>query len=51
MWLGARSKHPDGVNVGMADGHVRFIKNSVNLNSWRALSSSKGGEVLSSDSF
>ena len=27
----ARSKHPGGVNVGMCDGSVRFIKNSVNI--------------------
>ena len=37
-----RSKHPGGVNTGMADGSVRFIKNSVNpyifrrfINPWR----------------
>ena len=31
-----RSKHPGGVNVGMADGSVRFIKNSVNPYIFRA---------------
>ncbi len=46
-----RSKHPGGVNVGMCDGSVRFIKNSVNIYTFRSLSSSKGNEVISSDSY
>jgi prepilin-type N-terminal cleavage/methylation domain-containing protein/prepilin-type processing-associated H-X9-DG protein len=46
-----RSKHPGGVNAGMCDGSVRFIKNSVYIYTFQALSSAKGGEVLSSDSF
>jgi prepilin-type N-terminal cleavage/methylation domain-containing protein/prepilin-type processing-associated H-X9-DG protein len=48
---GARSTHPGGVNAGMADGSVKFVKNSININIWRALSTSQGGEVVSSDSF
>jgi len=47
----ARSKHPGGVNVGMADGSVRFLKNSINLSTWRALSTTQGNEVVSSDSY
>ena len=35
----------------MCDGSVRFIKNSVSLMSYRALSTTQGGEVLSSDSY
>jgi prepilin-type N-terminal cleavage/methylation domain-containing protein/prepilin-type processing-associated H-X9-DG protein len=46
-----RSKHPGGVNTGMADGSVRFIKNSVNPYIFRALSSTHGGEVVSSDAY
>ncbi len=46
-----RSKHPGGVNTGMCDGSVRFVKNSVNISIFQALSSSKGGEVLSSDAY
>ena len=45
----ARSRHPGGVNVGMADGSVRYVKNTVNLLSWRALSTTQGDEVISSD--
>jgi prepilin-type N-terminal cleavage/methylation domain-containing protein/prepilin-type processing-associated H-X9-DG protein len=48
---GARSSHQGGVNAGMADGSVKFVKNAINLSVWRALSTSQGGEVLSSDSY
>ena len=47
----ARSRHAGGVNVTLCDGSVRFIKNTINLNIWRALSTTKGGEVVSSDAF
>ena len=46
-----RSNHPGGVNASMCDGSVRFIKNSISLTTWRALSTSQGGEVVSSDSY
>ena len=51
IYFAARSKHPGGVNVSMCDGSVRFFKNSVNLNVWQAVSTTKGGEVVSADSF
>ena len=47
----ARSRHPGGVNVLTGDGSVRFIKNSINLRTWQALSTTRGGEVISSDSY
>jgi prepilin-type N-terminal cleavage/methylation domain-containing protein/prepilin-type processing-associated H-X9-DG protein len=47
----ARSRHPGGVNTVMCDGSVKFIKNSISLFTWRALSSTQGGEVISADSF
>ena len=47
----ANSRHPGGVNVGMADGSVRFFKSTVNLVPWRAVGTRNGGEVVSSDSF
>lgn len=43
----ARSQHPGGVNVGMADGSVRFVKNGISLEVWRALGSKAGGEPIS----
>jgi prepilin-type N-terminal cleavage/methylation domain-containing protein len=51
VYLGARGYHPGGVSTGMCDGSVRFIKNSVSLMSYQALSTTQGGEVLSSDSY
>ncbi len=47
----ARSNHPGGVNVLMCDGHAQFIKDSINLNAWRALSTRSQGEVVSADAF
>lgn len=47
----AGSRHPGGVNVGMADGSVRFIKSTVDVNTWRALGTRNGGEVISADSY
>jgi prepilin-type processing-associated H-X9-DG protein len=47
----ARSRHPGGVNIGLADGSVRYLKDSVNLATWRALSTTQGGEVISADAY
>jgi prepilin-type processing-associated H-X9-DG protein len=47
----ATSNHPGGVNVGFADGSVRFVKDSVGPQTWWAIGSRNGGEVLSSDSY
>jgi len=49
-YLSARGKHPGGVNVLLGDGSVRFIKDSISIPTWRALSSRAGGEVISADS-
>ncbi len=47
----ATSNHPGGVNVGFADGSVKFIKNSINYQTWWAVGSRNQGEVLSSDAY
>jgi prepilin-type N-terminal cleavage/methylation domain-containing protein/prepilin-type processing-associated H-X9-DG protein len=47
----ARSSHSGGVNVGFCDGSVRFVKDSVASATWRALSTSQGGEVLDASSY
>jgi len=47
----ARSYHPGGVNALMGDGSVRFVKDSVNGPTWRALGTIGGGEVISADAF
>ena len=49
--LASRSYHPGGVNVAMADGSVRFIKESIELQIWKALGTRSGGEPLSSGSY
>jgi prepilin-type processing-associated H-X9-DG protein len=49
--IAARSYHPGGVNVAFADGSVRFIKDSVNITTWRALGTRAGGEVISADAY
>jgi prepilin-type processing-associated H-X9-DG protein len=49
--MAARSFHPGGVNVAFADGSVKFIKNSISLNSWRALGTMKGSEIVSADAY
>ncbi len=49
--LAARSYHPGGVNVAMADGSVRFAKSTVAFTVWRALGTRSGGEVISADSY
>jgi prepilin-type N-terminal cleavage/methylation domain-containing protein/prepilin-type processing-associated H-X9-DG protein len=47
----AGSRHPGGVNVALCDGSVRFIKSTISLNTWWALSTKSGGEVISADSY
>jgi prepilin-type N-terminal cleavage/methylation domain-containing protein/prepilin-type processing-associated H-X9-DG protein len=43
------SLHPGGANVLLGDGSVRFVKQSINLRTWQALSSRSVGEVISGD--
>ena len=47
----ATSNHPGGVNLALADGSVRFVKDSVSLPVWWGLGTRNGREVLSSDAF
>lgn len=44
--LAARSRHPGGVNVALCDGSVRFISDTIVIATWRALSTSQGGETI-----
>lgn len=43
----AGSAHPSGVNVLLADGHVRSVRREVNRSVWRSLGTRSGGEVIS----
>ena len=47
--LAARSRHPGGVNVALADGSVRLMKDSIDVRMWRALSTTAGAEIAWED--
>jgi prepilin-type N-terminal cleavage/methylation domain-containing protein len=42
----ARSKHVGGVQAVLCDGGGRFYSNSIDVGVWRALSSSRGKEII-----
>jgi hypothetical protein len=44
-----RSLHPGGLQFALADASVRFISDSIPLQTYRALATIKGGEVVSAD--
>ncbi len=48
---GFRSYHPQTCNFAMCDGSVRTLKDSISIKVYRALSSRKGGEVVSADQY
>jgi prepilin-type N-terminal cleavage/methylation domain-containing protein/prepilin-type processing-associated H-X9-DG protein len=45
--IAARSRHPGGVNVVFADGHVGFYVDEADLEVWQSLATIAGGEVIS----
>src|SRR5207244_8839123 len=45
------SFHPGGANVLFADGSVRFVKSSINLNTLAALVTKAGGEVVDTSGY
>ena len=49
--LAARSRHPGGVNVALSDGSVRFVKDSIDVRMWRALSTTAGAEIAWEDPY
>jgi hypothetical protein len=44
--LAARSNHAGGVQIGLADGSVRFVAETVDLDTWRRLFSIADGQPL-----
>ena len=46
-----RSLHPGGANFAFADGSVKFIKETLNRNIYRALGTRAGGEVIGADQY
>jgi prepilin-type N-terminal cleavage/methylation domain-containing protein/prepilin-type processing-associated H-X9-DG protein len=47
----ASSNHSGGVNIGMADGSVRFAKDSIAVQTWWAIGTRNQNELVSSDSY
>jgi prepilin-type processing-associated H-X9-DG protein len=47
--MASRSRHPGGVQVAYADGHVTFLRNTISMNIWRGLSTSRGGESFQAE--
>ncbi len=45
--FGSRSRHPGGVQTVLGDGAARFISETIDINTWRALSTTRGSESLS----
>lgn len=41
----SRSRHVGGVQVALCDGSVTFVSENINIDVWRAIFSSQGGEV------
>ena len=49
LMIAARSRHPGGVNAGLADGAVRFVADAVDAAAWVNLASIDSGDVVSSE--
>jgi prepilin-type N-terminal cleavage/methylation domain-containing protein len=45
-FFAARSFHPGGVSATLGDGSVRFVSETIELETWRALATRAGGEIL-----
>jgi len=45
-YVSARSYHTGGVHVLFADGSVRLISDSINLDAWQAIGSIAGAEAI-----
>ena len=43
--MGARSFHPGGVHVALADGSVQFVSDDIHQDLWEAMGSINSGEV------
>ncbi len=47
----ASSNHSGGVNALFADGSVKFLKDSISMQTYMGLGTRAGGEVISADSY
>jgi prepilin-type N-terminal cleavage/methylation domain-containing protein/prepilin-type processing-associated H-X9-DG protein len=49
--IGASSYHSGGVNCGFLDGSIKFIKESINNQTWWGIATRSGGEVIDASAF
>jgi prepilin-type N-terminal cleavage/methylation domain-containing protein/prepilin-type processing-associated H-X9-DG protein len=49
--INATSYHPGGANFGFADGSVHFLKSSTNMQTYWALGTRAGGEIVDASSY
>jgi prepilin-type N-terminal cleavage/methylation domain-containing protein/prepilin-type processing-associated H-X9-DG protein len=49
--LPATSMHSGGVNALFADGSVKFVKDTINRNTWWSLGTRARGEIVSADAY
>jgi prepilin-type processing-associated H-X9-DG protein len=42
----ARSRHQGGVNVALCDGSVRFVSDTIAINTWQALGTAEGSDIV-----
>jgi prepilin-type processing-associated H-X9-DG protein len=47
----ANSNHPGGANFTFADGSVKFLKSTINIQIYWSLGSRNGGEVVGADQY
>ncbi len=45
IMLASRSRHPGGVQILLGDASARFVVQSISINVWRAISTTRGGET------
>src|SRR5262249_47576554 len=46
MQVPPSSYHTNGVNVGFCDSSVHFVTNGISIDTWRAIGTRNGGEVV-----
>ncbi|WP_165225718.1 DUF1559 domain-containing protein [Aquisphaera insulae] len=51
QYQNANSNHPGGANFLFGDGSARFLKSTISMQTYWALGTRNGGEVVSSDSY
>jgi prepilin-type N-terminal cleavage/methylation domain-containing protein len=51
MQVPPSSLHPGGVNVLMGDASGRFIKSTVDVQTWRSVGTRNGNELISADAY